>query len=358
MKINPSIKIIFNLLFFVFSLFACGRRGVPLPPLTVVPEAISEIKTVVRNEGIFILWSPPEKNNDGSKLENLMGFKVLRSEIPPETTCNSCVEIFEPVFDVLYTLPLESEGEMEDGIVRVFDNNLKFNYHYKYKVLSYTTTGYLSPDSDIVDITWDIAPSSPVNFTGESSDKFVHLKWSAPLTLVDGQPVLGLAGFNIYRSKNSMSYSIFPLNKELVTNNYYIDSGLENNVKYFYVIRSIRKVNGTLIEGPTSDEIMLVPNDHIPPQPPRGLVAVPEKEGIILRWDAGVESDLYGYNIYRRQADEKRWKKLNRELMKATTFRDNGVKKGIIYYYFVTAVDNSPASNESDPSRDVKAFMR
>lgn len=358
MKLKSTIKIIFNFLVFVFFSFACGRRGVPLPPQTVVPEAITEIKAVVRNEGIFILWSPPEKNNDGSKLENLMGFKVLRSEIPPEKICNSCVEIFEPVFDVLYSLPLETEGEMESGIVRVFDNNLKLNYRYKYKVLSYTTTGYLSPDSDVIEVTWDIAPSSPSNFTGEGNDKFVHLKWTAPLTLVDGQPVFGLAGYNIYRSKNSMSYGIFPINKELVTSNYYIDRGLENNVKYFYVIRSVRKVNGTLIEGPPSEEIIVVPNDHTPPQPPRGLVAVPEKEGIILRWDAGTESDLYGYNIYRREADEKRWKKLNKEPLQSTTFKDNKVKRGVIYYYFVTAVDNSPASNESDASINVKAFMR
>lgn len=358
MKREPSHNIIFLLLFFVFSFFACGRRGTPLPPITVVPEAIREIRAVVRHEGIFILWSPPEKNNDGSKLENLMGFKVLRSEIPPERTCNSCVEIFEPVFDVLYTIPLESEGEMDHGIMRIFDNNLKLNYHYKYKVLSYTTTGYLSPDSEIVEVIWNIAPSSPVNFSGESSDKFVQLKWNAPLTLVDGQPILGLAGYNIYRSKRSKSYSIFPLNKELVTDNYYIDTGLENNVKYFYIIRSVRKVNGTLIESPVSEEIMLIPNDRVPPLPPRGLVAIPEKEGIILKWDAGIESDLAGYNIYRREAKEKRGKKLNDELLKTTTFRDSGVKKGVIYYYFVTAVDDSPASNESEPSRDVKAFIR
>jgi fibronectin type 3 domain-containing protein len=358
MKINPFIKIIFNLLLFILFTSACGRRGAILPPQTIVPEAITEIRAVVRNDGVFILWSPPEKNNDGSKLENLMGFKVLRSEIPPERVCDSCVEIFEPLFDVLYTLPVESEGEMERGIFKVFDNNLNLNHHYKYKVLSYTTTGYLSPDSDTIDILWDVAPSSVVNLTGESNDKFVQLKWSAPETLVDGQPLIGLAGYNIYRSKSSRSYSIFPVNKELVTDNYYIDSGLENNIKYFYVIRSVRKVNGTLIEGPPSEEIMLIPNDHVPPQPPRGLVAVPEKEGIILRWDAGTESDLLGYNIYRRQLNEKTWRKLNKEILTTTTFNDNGVKKGLIYFYYVTAVDNSPMKNESDPSQYLKAFLR
>lgn len=360
MKRNLSIKIIFRVLIFLsfFYCFACGRRGTPLPPLTVVPEPISEIRTVVRNDGIFLLWPPPEKNNDGSKLENLMGFKVLRSEIPPEATCDNCVEIFEPVFDILYALPIENEEGMESGIFSVFDNNLKLYYRYRYKILSYTTTGYLSPDSGVVEITWDVAPSVPVKLSGESGDKFTQLNWTPPVTLVDGQPVIGLVGFNIYRSKKSMSYGLFPLNKEPVTNNYYIDSGVENNIKYFYVVRSVRKVNGTLIEGPPSDEIMLVPNDRVPPQPPRGLVAVPEKEGIILKWDAGLESDLLGYNIYRREINEKTWKKLNREVLKATTFRDNGVKKGKIYYYYATAVDNSPATNESDPSRSVKAFLR
>ncbi len=358
MKINSSNKIIFYLLFFILFSPSCGRRGAPLPPLTVVPEAIREVKAVVRSDGVFILWSPPERNNDGSRLENLMGFKVLRSEIPPERTCDSCMEVFEPLFDVIYTLPLESEGEMTQGIFKVFDNDLKFTYRYRYKVLSYTTTGYLSPDSDIIDVTWDVAPSSPTNVTGEGGDKFVHLKWSPPLTLVDGQPIYGLAGFNIYRSRNSRTYGLFPLNKELVTNNYYIDTGLENNVKYFYIIRSVRRVNETLIESPPSNEIIVIPNDRVPPEPPRGLVAVPGKEGIILKWDAGMESDLAGYNIYRRRMGEKSWKKLNKEIIKTTTFKDKTVKKGIVYYYYITAVDNSPATNESDPSREVKAFLR
>ncbi len=358
MKINSSIKIIFYLLFSILFYYSCGRKGAPLPPLTVIPEAIREIRAVVRSEGILILWSPPQRNNDGSNLENLMGFKVLRSEIPPERTCDRCIEIFEPLFDVIYTLPVESEGEMEQGIFKVFDNNLKFTYRYKYKVLSYTTTGYLSPDSDIVDVTWDVAPSSPINIVGEGGDKFIHLKWVPPSTLVDGQPIYGLAGFNIYRAKNNRSYSIFPINKEPVTDNYYIDSGLENNVKYFYIIRSVRKVNETLIESPPSNEIIVVPNDRVPPEPPRGLVAIPEKEGIVLKWDAGMESDLAGYNIYRKRMGEKSWKKLNKEIVKATTFKDSSVKKGIIYYYYITAVDNSPATNESDASSDVKAFLR
>lgn len=337
---------------------ACGRKGAPLPPLTVVPEAISEIRAVVRSEGVYLVWSPPLKNNDGSPLDNLMGFKILRSETLPAGECKNCVEIFEPINDILYTIPQDSEGKMEGDVFIAFDNKLKYGYKYRYKILSYTTTGYLSPDSKIVEILYDIPPSVPENVSGVSGDRFVQLNWNKPVALVDGQPLIGLAGYNIYRSRNSGNFGLFPVNNEPVTGNYFIDTGLENNTKYFYSIRSVRKVGETLIEGPPGNEIMVIPNDRVPPQPPRGLVVIPQKDGIILKWDAGTESDLLGYNVYRKENGEKKWKRLNKEILKEPNFKDNSVMKGIIYFYYVTALDNALQPNESEPSREVKAFLR
>jgi len=360
MKDDIFIKQIVKLTIMIFLviLTSCGRRGVPLPPLTIVPEPIKNVRAIVRDEGVYILWTPPLKNNDGSPLENLMGFKVLKSERPPEGLCEKCMEIFEPISDVLYNLPAGAEGIVDDGVFKVFDNNLKYGYRYKYKVLSYTTSGYLSPDSKVVEILWDVSPSSPTNLKVEAGDRFVQLRWRAPVSLVDGQPLIGLAGFNIYRSRESHSYGMTPLNSEPVASNYYVDSGIENETKYYYVVRSVRRVDSSMIEGPASEEVMVVPRDMVPPQPPRGLVAIPEKDDIILRWDANTESDLKGYNIYRKESEGKKWRRLNREVLQGTTYRDDTVKRGITYFYYVTAIDNAPAENESEPSEKLKAFLR
>lgn len=352
------LKNIFLLVVISGFIFSCGRKSIPLPPLTVVPEPIKDLKSIVRHEGVLLIWAPPERNNDGTPLENLMGFKVLRSEVPVDVECKECVEIFEPISDVLYTFPSESAGKMDGGFFKFFDNDLKYGRRYRYKVLSYNTTGYLSPDSEIIDIFWDIAPSPPSSLEGESGDRFVHLRWTPPSDLVDGGPLLGLKGFNIYRRTMGTSYSLFPINDEVVANNYYIDTVLENGRTYYYMIRSVREVNGTLIEGPPSEEITVVPMDRVPPQPPRGLVAIPEKNAIMLKWNAGLESDLLGYNIYRRESTKKSWMRLNKGIVKDTTFSDSAVKKGVVYYYYITAIDSAPSPNESNPSKEVKAFLR
>jgi fibronectin type 3 domain-containing protein len=98
-----------------------------------------------------------------------------------------------------------------------------------------------------------------------------------------------------------------------------------------------------------------VVHDIFPPATPTGLQAVfsgdPRRPFIDLAWTPNTESDIAGYNVYRRSADEQEFKKLNTELVKTPAFRDNAVQPGTKYIYSVSAVDlrgnESPKSAEA-----------
>ncbi len=101
-------------------------------------------------------------------------------------------------------------------------------------------------------------------------------------------------------------------------------------------------------------------HDTFPPKPPSGLVLVPgggfgEAPSIDLSWDANLESDMLGYNVYRSHASGA-FERLTEEPVPAPAFRDLHVQPGERYTYRVTAVDQR--HNESAPSATVMESLR
>lgn len=70
-------------------------------------------------------------------------------------------------------------------------------------------------------------------------------------------------------------------------------------------------------------------------------------------------ADFAGYNIY-RSADKDvpldKWEKRNKELLKTTDFKDEGVESGEIYFYYVRAVDSN--GTESAPGEVVRVIRK
>jgi fibronectin type 3 domain-containing protein len=81
----------------------------------------------------------------------------------------------------------------------------------------------------------------------------------------------------------------------------------------------------------------------------------PQQSSIDLTWNPNSDSDLAGYNVYRR-TDNTQPVKLNTDLVKTPAFRDTGVQPGSRYFYSVSAVDlrnnesaRSPEASETVP---------
>jgi fibronectin type 3 domain-containing protein len=143
------------------------------------------------------------------------------------------------------------------------------------------------------------------------------------------------------------------LNREPLATTHFSDLNVENEKKYIYSVRAVRRVVKTDVEGKGSLGIPFTPTDLIAPVAPVGVVAIPLQNGIELNWRRNREPDLLGYNVYRRKLGEKEYKRLNESPLTQEAYLDADVVLQQEYEYVVTAVDTSTQKNESPQSEEV-----
>ena len=137
----------------------------------------------------------------------------------------------------------------------------------------------------------------------------------------------------------------------------YLDKTFEWEKKYEYRITTLTQVDShgmsAAVEGDDSQPVEVFTRDIYPPAQPAGLQAVfssvGQKPFIDLTWAPNLESDLAGYNVFRR-VEGGQFKKLNQQLVPTSSFRDENVEPGKKYIYSVSAVDLR--GNESQRSAE------
>ena len=320
---------------------ACGKKGPPVPWETIVPKRIVDLEAIPREGRLLLEWTAPKENTDKSILIGLASFQILRSEgVLVGGECRGCGE--KP--KVVYEMKLDRKEEVIGKRMFIFFEDQEAGKVYVYQVVSINRREYPSAPSNPVWVYWDPPPQQPIEVKGEKGDKRVDLYW---------EPVEGATGYNIYRKVEEEVFPLKPLNREPLIVTKYTDLNVENEKKYIYSIRAVKRVVKTDVEGKGSVDVSVTPTDLIPPSSPVGLVAVPLKDGIELNWRRNRDPDLLGYYVYRRKLGEKEFNRLNDTPLTKETYLDINVELGQDYEYAVTAVDNSVRKNESPLSEEV-----
>ncbi|MDH3973823.1 MAG: hypothetical protein OEV42_06050 [Deltaproteobacteria bacterium] len=339
----------------IFSLFlvipaGCGKKGAPLPPESLVPQAVASVKVKGARDSLFISWTMPQKNSDGSKPADLAGFKLYKKS---GEECPKCPGEEYPIY---VDIDLEAPGAalIEGRRVTFIDTDLKEDRYYSYKVAPYNKSGYRGAFSEAVNIKWQSPPPPPEGFKGSASDRTAVLKWQPFKAATKDETIEeDVIAYNIYRSNTSGDYPSSPITKSPVKGDSFTDIGLENNRQYYYTAKSVIITGDRIIESEPSGEIILIPIDTVPPAPPKRLTAVLADVGVRLFWEPQVTKDILGYNIYRRKKGDLAAGKINKSPVEGTTFSDYDVINSISYFYAITAVDNSLQKNESVPSEEI-----
>lgn len=336
-------KIIIILLWTILILVSgCGRKGPPVPWESIVPKRLVDLEAVPREGHLLLTWTSPKENTDKSILTDLAEFKILRSEgVLIEGECKGCGEKMK----VVYEMKLDSGEEVKGKKMSIFFEDLEVGKVYIYQVVSINRRGHPSAPSNPVTVYWDYPPPTPRTVRGERGDKRVDLYW---------EPVEGATGYNIYRKGEEEEFSTKPLNRMPLTVAQHTDLNVENEKKYVYSVRAVKRVVKTDIEGKGSLSFTITPTDLIAPSSPLGLVAIPIKNGIELNWRRNPEPDLLGYYVYRRKPKEKEFKRLNSSPLTKENYLDTHVELDQDYEYAVAAVDNSIRKNESPRSEEVR----
>ncbi len=117
-------------------------------------------------------------------------------------------------------------------------------------------------------------------------------------------------------------------------------------------IESIFKLYGT-VDYEVHEPLKAALTSNIPstlytlPATPQGLTLLLKSTGIQLSWNANSESDVTGYNIYRRSSDIAQFELIG-ENIDSVVFDDTNVNDGIKYFYKVAAVDAEDISYASE----------
>lgn len=324
----------------------CGYKTPPVPPESVVPAAIGDLRSTLNDKGVRLTWSYPLKTIRGKDVAEISGFELFWAEIPLEEYCGGC--------PIPFARPLEIAGgptlDGQQRRVATFESDqLRSGHKYFYKVRSRASWLAASADSNIVSFVWYQPAMAPAGVQAVAGDREASLSWQPVTSLVDGRPVVGAISYQVFRSLGGKEYAAVGSPQ---TTTSFVDRQLQNGSKYFYTVQSMMAYRDEQVTGGMSPEVAVVPVDLTPPLPPTGVTAVATDAGVKIFWDKSDETDLGGYQVYRRAADSDNYQLLGSVGPEYNLFVDQQKSGGDRFYWAVTAVDQATPANESVVSRE------
>jgi hypothetical protein len=316
---------------FFFS--ACGKKAPPRPLELPLAGGINDLSGEVKDGVLFLSFSVPQKNKDGSEIKDLGGFRIFKS-------CGTCSGTFEPFKNISLE---EAKGyTFERGRLYIYDDDVMNGFEYGYRVYPYTKKGTRGDASNVFTIKWETPPPAPKDVTVSADDGAVELKWSKEEGYL----------YNVYRY-NGTAYPLFSLNQTRLATGSFMDSGLTNNTQYTYEVRKVREAGGIFREG-EGVKVKATPIDKSPPRQPEMVRAMKKGNLVSVAWKENTEKDFAGYNIYRVISGTR--EKVNKDLVKENSFVDQKIPTARFISYYITALD--VAGNESEPSRESIVILK
>jgi hypothetical protein len=132
----------------------CGVKSSPVPPQTVYPQAISDLRASADPSGINLIWSRPRHYVSGHIMRDLGSFVLLRGEGK---------QPFQPLVEMPVT---DQERFSQESSFSYVDDETQMGNSYRYEIVSRTMDGYTSAPSNAVEFTrmWPPKTLQPNNF--------------------------------------------------------------------------------------------------------------------------------------------------------------------------------------------------
>ncbi len=351
---------LFCLLPTTVCLVNCGKRRPPLPPIERVQQRTEALSGVQRGNQVLLSWPAPQRNAADGSVQSIRRVDVYRlaeklraprglteEEFGARSTLIGSVaydQIRNASNVLTYTDTLELAGEPA---------------RLRYAVRYVNASGQRAAFSNflVIEPAARIAQAPTMIATGnEVGENAITISWKPPAANIDGSTPLNLLGYNVYRMEEPENeISETPINSSPVSGTEYSDKNFKFGEKYRYLVRAVSLgTEGAQVESLNSNSIPIPARDIFPPSAPGSISIAPAPGRLSLFFPANPEADIAGYNIFRNgdpDLPKDRWNKLNSELLTKTTFQDEKVESGKLYYYYLTAVDR--AGNVSPPSEVV-----
>ena len=350
---------------------SCGTPGIPEPPSLELARPVRDLKAVRKGNLVHLSWSVPEFTEDHQSFRHVGPTRICRSMESPMHDCETVVIDLPPQKAPIQgtssrriarksQLPTPPEETYTDQLSPSLElQSPTSNLSYAVSVLNFY--GRSAGLSNQVQVSAAPTLSAPADLAAHLSASGVELTWNA---VVSSREVPDLKyEYRIYRRDAANNHDDIAGEVPVLADAKprFLDTGFEWEKTYDYhvtVVTVVNRPNGPeQVEGDDSSSVRVVAYDTFPPATPTGLQAVfsgpGQKPFIDLIWTGNSESDLAGYNVYRRDVGSEPVK-INTELVKTPAFRDGDVVPGHDYFYSISAVDargnESPRSEEAGES--------
>lgn len=340
-------------LFAGLGIVGCGKKGDPLPPLRDVPATTNDLSLSQQGRLIMLEMTYPQTTINGMTLGGIDGVELyLLTKPAPEgaTTPTAEAQEMEGASRRLLTLrgadlqssilgdriqlrlplqdPLPTERTANIFAVRTLKGD---------EPSAFSNRTVLVPQEP---------PTPASSLRADAKARFVELQWQSD---VEAQ------AFDIFRRYATERGYGEPIGRAKGDRLSYKDYGVKYGEQYIYTVRTVVG-DETEITSEPAGEVEISYQDRFPPRLPDNFVALPERESVRLRWDAGTDNDLAGYFIFRRNPGQSDFVRLNTEPVQGTEYVDSGLNSGIRFEYQLKAVDTS--GNETRRALTASATTR
>jgi hypothetical protein len=350
-------------------LASCGVSRPPLPPSLHLPQPVQDLKASRKGHKVTLTWTIPQESTDQEPLREHMGGTRICREVAA-SSINACSRPLAELTRNQLSITHPGDEAREAAPQATFTDQLtpeleqqnpSTNAVYAVEVLNADARS--AGVSNLVQIPLAPIPEPPSDIATQVTAEAVLLRFSA--TTMNGvEPRLGMApsggenvsNYRVYRTVKDTN-NLVALGLAQIEDHKLLleDRTFEWETSYEYKITPLTwNARGAEIEGDDSRPVEVFTHDIFPPTAPTGLQAVSSgtarEKFIDLTWAPNTESDLAGYNLYRREPGVPA-ERINTQLITTPAFRDPHVQVGKTYIYAVSAVDlrrnESPRSEEA-----------
>jgi hypothetical protein len=335
-------------------LLGCGTPGAPQPPSLHLPKPVNDLQAVRKGDVVYLRWTVPTETTDGQGVKTLGTTRICRGYATDQP--GSCKDI---VADLPSAASTRGYQEFTDNISQYIGGARDFlTYTVRVNSVRNRNAGLSNA------VTVFTAPSlpPPSEVTAKLLPAAVQLSWESPEPPQSANLKTNYL-YRVVRSGDStpkgqparVVIAELPAKRASAM---VLDKNFTWEKTYHYRFVGVTQVisrEGKQLaefEGEDSPAVTIVAHDVFPPARPSGLQAVysalDDRKFIDLTWTPNDESDLTGYNVYRKDQENSAPVRINTELVKTSSFRDENVASGKTYVYSVTAVD--ARGNESPTS--------
>jgi hypothetical protein len=340
------LSILVACLLFGAGLTGCGTPGAPQLPSLQLARPVDDLTASRKGNKVQLDWTLPRKNTDRTLVKSIPQSMVCRHDSTALMSgCTTVATVQNPKLEqknkseqpaavhmkFVDVLPAQLGEQNPAGFVR-----------YAVEILNSRERGAGLSNQVLIPVAPTIAPPEPLSLKVEADG--VLLSWVGADVPT---PPAGLAyRYRVMRSPSGANAYIALADIGPEADGFYLDKTFGWETKYDYRITSVTLVHSQGInmevEGDDSKPAEVFTRDIYPPGQPTGLQAVfssvGQKPFVDLTWAPNMESDLAGYNIFRRVAGGEPVK-LNKQVVPVPSFRDDSVMPGKSYLYSVSAVD-------------------